>query len=261
MNGPEHDISPELEARLAGVADGTLTAERGDELLREVAASRELTARLERQRRAVAALHTLDVRAPDALRARVAEAAAHAAVRGRPRPRWRLPSVRLPVLAGGGLAAAAAAAVLALVLSTGGTATPTVAQAAPVALRAPTAGAPATRPGGSELVAEAGGIEYPTWSWLGWHATGQRTDTIGGHAARTVFYGDGSGAQVGYTIIDGRPLPVSGGRVVAARGRHVRLLEVGGAYVVTWRHGGHTCIVAGRGVAPGRLAALASYEA
>jgi hypothetical protein len=260
MNDREHDISAELEARLAGVADGTLTAERRDEAMREAAASRELTARLERQRRAVAALHALDARAPDALRASVAEAAAKAAARSRPRLRWRLPSVRPLALAGGGLAATAAA-VLALVLSSGGATAPTVAEAAPVALRVATAGAPAAQPGGHELVAAVGGIEYPTWSWLGWHATGQRTDTIGGHTARTVFYGDGRGARVGYTIVDGHTLPVSGGRIVAVRGRRVRLLEVAGAYVVTWRLKGHTCIVSGRDVAPDRLAALASYEA
>jgi hypothetical protein len=260
MNGPEHDISPALEARLAGAADGTLPAERRDELLREAAGSHELTGSLERQRRAVAALHALDVRAPDALRASVAGAAAKAADRRGPRLRWRLPSMRPLVLAGGGLAATAVA-VLALVLSTGGTASPTVAQAAPIALRAATAGAPATVRGGHELTVATEGIAYPTWSWLGWRATGQRTDTIGGHTARTVFYADAGGARVGYTIVSGHALPVSGGRDVAARGRHVRLLEVGGAYVVTWRRNGHTCIVAGRGIAPARLAALASYEA
>jgi hypothetical protein len=258
MNDRERDIPTEAEARLAAVADGTLPPERLDDALREIAASPQLTRGLERQRSAVAALRALDVPAPDALRERIATAAAPE--RTRPRVRWRLPALRPLVLAGGGLAAAAAVT-LALVLSSGGTAAPTVAQAAPIAWRAATAGAPAVRPGGRELAAATGGITYPTWSWIGWHATGQRTDALGGgRTARTVFYADGSGMRIGYTIVDGRTLPVSGGRLVAARGSHVRLLEVGGSYVVTWERDGHTCIVSGRGVAPARLAALASYE-
>jgi hypothetical protein len=260
MNGRDHDIADELQAQLAAVADGTLPSGRADAVLREAAASQDLTRRLERQRNAVATLRELDVRAPDALRDRVTTAA-EASVRRRPRLSLRLPSLRPLVLAGGGLAAIAAVVVLALVLTSGGgTAAPTVAQAAPLALRAATAGAPALQPGGHELVASNGGITYPTFGWIGWHPTGQRTDTIGGRTARTVFYADRGGARIGYTIVDGRTLAVSGGRVVAARGSHVRLLEVNGAYVVTWQRKGHTCIVAGRGVAPARLAALASYE-
>jgi hypothetical protein len=259
MDPREHDIPPEVEAELAAVADGTLAADRAERVRREAAGSPDLKLRLERQRRAVDVLRALDARAPESLREAIAASVAKAGGRTRSRRGWRLPTVRPLVLAGGGLAVTAAV-VLAVVLVDGGASPPTVQQAALVSLRAPTGPAPKVLPGGRELAVRAAGIDYPTWSWVGWEATGQRTDTVNGHAARTVFYENGAGRQIGYTIVEGDALPVKGGRMVTARGERLRLLRVGRAYVVTWRRNGHTCILATRTLNPVRLATLASWE-
>jgi hypothetical protein len=256
----EREIPTEAEAELAGTADDTLQPDRAERVRREAAASPELKLRLERQRCAVDALRALDARAPDSLREAIVTAVADAERKAQRRLRWRLPAVRPLTLASGGLAAAAAVTVLAVVLIGGGSEAPTVQQAAPIALRAPTGPPPRTLPGGREIAAEVDGIDFPTWSWLGWEPTGQRTDTIEGHKALTVFYENGAGRQIGYTILDGDALPVSGGKTVTARGERLRLLRLGKAYVVTWRRNGHTCILATRTLNPVRLATLASWE-
>jgi hypothetical protein len=257
----EREIPTEAEAELAAVADDTLQPDRAERVRREAAASPDLARHLERQRRAVDVLRALDARAPESLREAIASAAAKAEAGGaRHRLRRRLPAVRPLTLAGGGLAAAAAVTVLAVVLIGGGSEAPTVQQAVPVALRAPTGPPPRTLAGGREIAADVDGIRFPTWSWLGWEPTGQRTDTIEGHKALTVFYENGAGRQIGYTILDGDALPVSGGKIVTARGERLRLLRLGKAYVVTWRRNGHTCILATRTLNPVRLATLASWE-
>jgi hypothetical protein len=54
---------------------------------------------------------------------------------------------------------------------------------------------------------------------------------------------------VGYTIVDGAPLPEPGdARTVMAAGTKLKVYKTdGGATVVTWRRDGHTCVLAGRG--------------
>ncbi|HZV75191.1 MAG TPA: hypothetical protein VFF79_15880 [Conexibacter sp.] len=212
---------------------------------------------------APAALRALDdVVVPDRLRFAVAEAVAGAErTRVRRRSRWR----------GGALVVARRVAVpllLVLVLGIvaqraivgGGTTSPSVHDVAQVALRAPAAPAPAARPGGELLAAHAGPIPFPTWTRAGWHAVGARTDTVGGHELRTVFYADGAGRRIGYAIADAQ-LPVAGGQVVERRGAQLRVLDRGATSIVTWRRDGRTCVLAGRGVPVGRLLTLASYAA
>jgi hypothetical protein len=202
------------------------------------------------------------VRAPDALRAAVVAQVEQARRReaSRRRRRFALPRPRVLLPAGtAALAAVAAALVLALSVGGGGGA-PSVAQAAPVALRVATAPAPASRPGGRALAAAVEGISFPRWEQLGWRATGQRYDRVGGHQVRTVFYTDARGHRLGYAIAAGDALPVSGGHVVRVGGTELHVLRLRGAHVVTWRRDGHTCIVAARDVAPTLLVGLATYE-
>jgi len=206
-----------------------------------------------------AALSALDdVAAPDRLRMAVAELVADA--RGARAPRRAARRSR-PRLAGLLAAAGAVAVVLALVLTIGGGASsPSVRDVAAVALRPAAAPAPAAQPGGELLRAHAGPIAFPTWTRVGWRAVGARTDTVGGHELRTVFYADAAGRRIGYAIADTQ-LPVSGGQVVTRRGARLRVLDRGATAVVTWRRDGRTCILAGRGVPVGRLLTLASYAA
>jgi hypothetical protein len=206
-----------------------------------------------------AALRALgDVVAPDRLRMAVAELVADAQRAQAPRRRWGMPRLRV---AGALAAAGAVAAVLLVALAIGGGASsPSVRDVAAVALRPAAAPAPAARPGGELLRAQAGPIAFPTWTRVGWRAVGARTDTVRGHELYTVFYADAAGRRVGYAIADAQ-LPVSGGQVVTRRGAQLRVLDRGATAIVTWRRDGRTCILAGRGVPVGRLLTLASYAA
>jgi hypothetical protein len=199
-----------------------------------------------------------DVVAPDRLRLAVADAVAGAQ---RAQPVYRRRRLRLGgVLAAAGAVAAVLLVMLAIGVGDGGTTAPGVRAVAPIALRPPTAPAPAARPGGELLSAQAGPIAFPTWTRAGWHAVGARSDTVGGHELQTVFYADAAGRRLGYAIADAS-LPVSGGQVVMLRGARLRVLDRGATSVVTWRRDGRTCILAARGIPVGRLLTLASYAA
>lgn len=222
------------------------------------------------QRRVRDALQALDVPAPDTLRRAVERDVAAAleprslhrrvgALAGGARPdgsRRAAARARPFAFAAAGLTALVVA--LALVFS-GSDGAPTVQQASRLALRPAAAPPPPVRPGTELLQASVDGIAYPTWTRAGWRVVGERRDTLAGHAIRTVLYVDRSGGRVGYAIAAGDALPVTGGRVVERRGARLRLLAVDGAAVVTWRRDGHTCILASREVAAGRLLTLASY--
>jgi hypothetical protein len=218
---------------------------------------------------APAALRALDVVvAPDRLRMAVAAAVADAERAQAPRRRTR----RLRRGAFRLALAVAVPLVMIVVLSfeaqriiqphggNGGTAAPSARDAATVALRQPTNPAPAASAGGETLTAHAGPIAFPTWTRVGWHAVGARTDTVAGHELRTVFYADAAGRRIGYAIADAQ-LPVAGGQLVVRRGAQLRVLDRGATSVVTWRRDGRTCVLAGRGVPVGRLLTLASYAA
>lgn len=225
-------------ADVAALADGSLPEERRAEVERRVAASPELSASLERQRRTVQAVHAAAAPAPAGLRARV--------------ERLREPRRRpLGIAAGLAGAAAAAAALVLLVVPGGGS--PSVAEAAALGSRAPTAGPPARLPA-------VEGVRFPRWDeQFRWRAAGVRSDRLGGRDATTVYYRY-DGKRIGYTIVGGSALPLPSDAARAVRGRTAfHSLRLGGRTVVTWRRRGHTCVLSGAGVRPRTLLALASY--
>jgi hypothetical protein len=230
------------EHELAALADGTLAPER--RLTRADAVA------LATQCEALAAIRaTADEPAPAALRASVAAMVARAESPTRRRPRF----TALPRLA---LAAAAALAAIAL-LGANGPAGPSVAEAARLALSAAQTPAPAARPNGT-LADSVDGVAYPYWEDdVHWRAVGARSDRLHGRTVHTVFYVHGSW-RIGYAIAAGSPLAVRGGKAVVRDGVWLRVLHSGAATIVTWLRGGHTCVLAGRGVDAQALVALAA---
>jgi hypothetical protein len=208
-------------------------------------------AQAERGRKLVQAA-VAQTRAPLALRERIE------AERARSRParrRWTL---------GGSFAAVAAAAVLAIVIAGGGgTGGPTVAEAAVFANRAPTGAAPAVDPTHPGLLKRSvGGVSYPSWKdEFPWHASGVREDKLDGRRAVTVFYENPEHVRVGYTIVAGEPLDEPSGPGLRQGAEHYVVLARGTRTVVTWRRGGHTCVLSGPNTVPqDRLVALASWS-
>jgi hypothetical protein len=191
------------------------------------------------------------IEAPPSLRRRVEE-------RRAPRPRRR--RIALPVGIAGAVAAAAVA--VALVVG-GGAAGPTVGDAAALALSRPTQPAPAIDTGDIHLVdASVDGIRFPNYEyqWSKWRTVGRRTDTISGRDATTVTY-RGPLGDVGYTIVDGKPLDEPGSaKWVTRDGLRLAVVRQGDATVVTWRRAGHTCVLAGRS-GPGMEERLVSFAA
>jgi hypothetical protein len=97
--------------------------------------------------------------------------------------------------------------------------------------------------------AQVAGITFPNYSyaWPKWMTTGVRRDHLSGRDATTVAY-RGPRGDVGYTIVDGKPLEApSGARHVRTGGVDLWILRRDGATVVTWQRDGHTCVLAGRG--------------
>jgi len=245
------------EAWLAREADGSLDGSRHRQLTEQLT-DPELAAELHSQERARELIGRLDSEpAPAELHAAVAALVAEA-----PAPRAAKPSARrlVPVAA----VAIAAVALVAVLLAGGGSSTPTLHQAALLALRQPTEAAPQQIPGRRVLARTAAGIPFPYWQDdLGWITSGARRDSVAGRSATTVFYTStlpsGRPARVGYTIVSGGALPLPGGTTVDRAGVRYSVLADGGATVVTWRRDGHTCILAARGVAPGTLLHLATW--
>ena len=111
-----------------------------------------------------------------------------------------------------------------------------------------------------QLRLKVDGIPFPYWGKVGWRTLGRRTDTVAGRRVETVFYAGHKGARVGYAIVSGSPLPVSGGTTVVRHGTRYTLLNQGKARFVTWRRVGHTCVIAGRGIGDSTLLALADSD-
>jgi hypothetical protein len=250
------EVVPELSERdmadLCALADGTLPEDRRAEVEARVAASPELQELLDRQRRSLARTAGLASEPmPESLREGVE--AHRRPRRGRARRRPAL----LPRLGlAGGLAAAAAA--LALVLS-GGAAEPTVADAAALTERPATGPAPAPAGDGTELTEQLGGVAFPNLRpSYGWRTVGVRRDTLDGRRATTVHYARG-GRRLAYVIVGGSPLDRPGeGSDVVRGGVRYQSLRLNGRPAVTWRRGGHTCVLLGR-ASPAELLALARY--
>jgi hypothetical protein len=250
------------EAELARLADGSLSTERQAELRGEIQSSPQLARALKDQERAVALIRSTDeVSAPASLRASLAGLASAAAAPERPvrrRPRLRL-RFGLPVA--GALGAAAAAAVVVVIAVGGGSSGLSVPQTAQVALASPTLPAPPeSATNRAQLAVQVDGISFPYWERVGWRTLGRRSDTLHGHRVVTVFYASRSGSRVGYAIVAGSPLPVSGGRTVMRNGMPYTLLTRGNSRLVTWRRSGHTCIIAGHGVSDSTLVSLAEAD-
>jgi hypothetical protein len=207
----------------------------------------------------VEAIRSVDVGAPPELHARVrAMVADGSSERGR-RPGfpagWRLGTA--------GAAVALAAIVLALVLAGGGAGGLSLRQASALTVRPATMAPPAeSRHHREQLAATVDGIAFPYWGErFGWRSQGARLDRVGGRTVRTVFYVDGNGRRVGYSIVAGTPAPKIGAGAVRWRsGTPYRIASVSGAKVVTWQRNGHLCVISGRGVDGATLLTLASWD-
>jgi hypothetical protein len=208
-------------------------------------------------------LRSVDVRAPESLHARVREMAAereheHTTVRG------AMSGMRLRF---GALIAAGAAAGAALALALGGAGGTALSlgEAASVTLRPATLPAPSeSHSDRAQLSAAVDGVSFPYWEdRFGWRSTGSREGSVGGRRVRTVFYSDGQGRRVGYSIVAGTPAPsitLPPGEVRWVNGTPYHLSSVGQTNVVTWKRNGRLCVVAGRGVSPRKLLTLASWD-
>jgi anti-sigma factor RsiW len=241
-------LSTEEMAELAALADGTLSAEQRPAVEARVAASPALAELLERQRDALRATRLLaDAEVPASLRVPLGT-------------RRRKSTARfVPRLALAGVAAVAAAVVAAIVLS-GGPGAPTVADAARLGTHAPTGPAPAPAGhAGTKLAIEEAGVVFPDFaSTYGWQALGVRTDRVDGRDATVVFYGR-AGRRLGYVIVAGVGLtrPSAAERTVI-RGVEYQTLSANGRLAVTWRRGGHTCVLIGS-ASRAELVKLASW--
>jgi hypothetical protein len=104
------------------------------------------------------------------------------------------------------------------------------------------------------------GTRFPDYEQkFGWRAVGQHEDEVDGRLVRTVDYRKG-GDRVSYSIVAGDALDEPDGSDLEAEGTRIR--RVGDARAVTWRRGGHTCVMEGSpGVSVATLAELAGWKA
>jgi anti-sigma factor RsiW len=247
MSDPISNLSERELAELCALADGTLPEERRAAVEARVASSPELQALLERQRLSLAATRTLaDEPVPASLRAAVA------ARRERPKS-WLAPR-----LAAAG-ALAAVLAVVAAVALTGGPAGPSVAEAAALAARPPSAAAPAPADEPAKLAVDVDGVAFPDFlQAFGWRAVGLRHDQVDGRNATVVYY-ERDGRRIAYVIVAGSGLDrPSGAQAETRDGVEYQALRVNGRPAVTWRRNGRTCILIGA-ASRDELLALAGY--
>jgi hypothetical protein len=252
--------SPRELADLSALADGTLPASRREEVQARISASPELSALYERERRIVEVMRHAGAveRAPAALRARIEAGRPSASSRARRRVSYA-----------GALAGALAIVVLALVLilPAGTPGSPTLGQAAALALRGPRAPAPAPDPSAPsvKLGRDIEDVYFPNWtSRFGWRAIGQRSDRIGpdGRQAVTVYYRSvRSGWVLAYTIVGAPALRQPVALATRLEGTDLRTLRLGGRLVVTWRRDGHTCVLSAADVPASELQQLAAWKA
>jgi hypothetical protein len=252
--------SPAQLSELSALADGSLDPTRRQAVEDWIAGSPDLRTLYERERAAVDVLCQVSAeRAPARLRARIeVQRAGGSQVQragGFARP-WAKPAYT-------GLAAALACAIaaLALLLPGGTPGSPSVSQAAQLALRGPSRPAPVADASDPrmKLAERLQGLYFPNWSQtLGWRPVGARGDRLGGRPAVTVYY-QRQGMSVAYTIV-GAPALAEPSAPVTHRGRFaLRALSLRGRTVVTWRRAGHTCVLSASGVPSGVLAQLADW--
>ena len=177
-------------ADLCGLADGSLPADRRAAVEAWIAASPELQALFERQRRSLAATQAaarepLPPSLPASVQVRLRD------------KRRRGAGPLLPRLAFGGVAAAAVAVAL-IVAVGGGTSGPTVADAAELAALPPSGPAPARVPGSRvELAAGVEGVRFPDFRRpYGWRAAGIRLEALTAATPRSSTTGGAGAASV-----------------------------------------------------------------
>jgi anti-sigma factor RsiW len=245
-------LSMEEMAELSALADGTLPAERSAEVEARVAASPELMELLERQRQAVLATQALAAEeVPEPLRAAVE-------ARRRPLGRRSRARGRVPRFALAGAAAVAAVVVAAVVLS-GGPGAPTVADAARLGTQSPTAAPPPVGTPATKLAIAVEGVAFPNLApWSGWRAVGVRRGRLGGRSATIVYYAK-AGGRIAYVIVAGPGLSrPSGAQATFIRRVEYQTLRLSDRLAVTWRRGGHTCVLIGQ-ASRAELLKLASW--
>jgi anti-sigma factor RsiW len=255
---PDHpnELSDDQLADLARLVDGTLPADRRAEVEARVAASPQLSSIVERQGVALGALRgTADIGAPARLRADIE--------RRRGAGRRAVSGGRRRVLIGQSIAAAAALVLaLVLVLPSGFSGGPSVADAASLADKPPTQPAPGGVPGAPALLrAEVDDVPFPNYTAkFGWKPVGARQDDPSGRDATTVHYEKG-GRAIQYTIVSGDALdPPSDARATTRAGVEYRSFRDDGRTVVTWERDGHTCVLSGKAVRPAELLTLADWR-
>ena len=155
--------------------------------------------------------------------------------------------------------AAVAAAVVAAIVLSGGPGAPTVADAAELATQAPTGPAPSQGKAATKLAIAVEGVTFPDYARAyGWRPLGVRHGRIDGRDATVVFYGK-DGRRLAYVIVAGTGLAhPSGAQAMVIDGVEYGVLRLGGRLAVTWRRGGHTCVLIG-GAARSELLQLASW--
>jgi hypothetical protein len=245
---PPHSNDDErLEAELLLFVDGGLDAERSSAIEARAAEHADIARRIEliragrdRMREAAA-----DTEAPFELRRRIDDLVARPR---RARRRWR----PFAALAG----AVAAAAVVAVLLVAG--AGPSVGDVLDAAGQSPAAVVTPTR--GPLLDVDVEGTRFPNYEdKFGWRAAAQHEDDVDGRLVRTVDYQKG-GETVSYSIVAGEALAEPDGQDLEAEG--TRLRRIGDEVAVTWRRGGHTCVMkASSGVTLDTIAELAAWKA
>jgi anti-sigma factor RsiW len=253
-SGPPDNLSDEQLAELAGLADGTLPADRRAEAEARVAASPQLRSALQRQMVALEALRgTTEIGAPARLRADIERRKA-----GRARRPAPVAYGRRALVAAGIAAVLAAVLVLPGALSGG----LSVQDAAAFAQKPPTAGAPGKVPGTPQLLqAEVDGVPFPDYAAkFGWNPVGTRHDERNGRDATTVYY-EKNGRTVAYTIVSGDALdPPSDARTTTRNGVEYRSFRDDGRAVVTWERDGHTCVLSSTAAPRPALVALADWR-
>ena len=131
------------------------------------------------------------------------------------------------------------------VLSSGGTAGPSITGAARLAYVSPTSPAPAAA-SATLLDVSYGGVTYPNYErQFGASPIGQLHGRIGGRPALTVFYRLSNGARLSYTVLSGKPIsPPGAARVVGYDGVRLRVFNTDSLAVVTLVRHGRTCVLA-----------------
>jgi hypothetical protein len=161
-----------------------------------------------------------------------------------------------------GAATVIAALLAVLLIPVGAQVAPSVSQAAALAFRGSAGPAPSPDPKSpaSRLALRVQRVYFPNLSArFGWAAVGQRTDYLAGRRVVTVYY-QAYGSKVEYTIVSGPALARPSGTIMRIGAQHLRLLSIDGRLILTWRGGGHTCLLSGTGVTSAEMAGLALWR-